>query len=229
LIGQLHGVEMKVVRNLRASEQAASGNLPSKLVVGLIGGIGSGKSLVAAAMARHGARVVAGDRLGHEALLQPHLRDQVVRRWGRQVLDASGAVDRQKLGAIVFADPRERRALEALSFPWIEWRLGEEVAAAAADPGVPLIVVDAAILLEAGWNKWCDRIVYVHAPRHLRLQRVAGQRGWSAKEVEARERAQFSLTDKVRRAEVAVDNSGSPEETARQVDDLLRRWGLPVR
>ncbi|HXG11235.1 MAG TPA: dephospho-CoA kinase [Gemmataceae bacterium] len=197
----------------------------NKPVVGLIGGIGSGKSRVAAEFARHGGRVVSGDQAGHEALRQPAIRDQVVRRWGPQVLDEQGEVDRRKLGAIVFADAKERRALEAMVFPWIERRLQEQVAEAVADPAVTLVVLDAAIMLEAGWNKLCDRLVYVHAPREVRLQRLAQQRGWTEKEVAARENAQLSLTEKRSRADYVVDNSGSPEDLARQVDDLLRRWG----
>jgi dephospho-CoA kinase len=198
----------------------------SKPVVGLVGGMGAGKSLVAGLFARCGARVISGDALGHEALAQPTIRVQAVSRWGGQILKDSGEIDRRKLGAIVFADPAERRALEALSFPWIEKRLGEEIAVAQADPAVSLVLVDAAIMLEAGWSRLCDRLVYIHAPRSVRLRRLEEQRGWTPKEVEAREAAQMSLTDKVSRADAAVDNSGPPEHTARQVDDLLRLWGV---
>jgi dephospho-CoA kinase len=87
-------------------------------------------------------------------------------------------------------------------------------------------VLDAAIMLEAGWNRWCDRIVYVHAPRAVRLQRLAKQRRWTEKEVAARETAQMSLSEKISRADIVLDNSGTPEETAAQVNELLRRWGL---
>jgi dephospho-CoA kinase len=188
--------------------------------------MGSGKSLVAELFARRGARVISGDQLGHEALRQPAIRDRVVERWGQGVLDEQGTIDRRRLGAIVFADPAERQALEAVVFPWIERRLREERAAAEADPSVSLIVLDAAIMLEAGWNKICDWLVYVHAPREVRLRRLAEGRGWKGKEVEARETAQMSLTDKVSRADYALDNSGSPEQTARQVDELLKRLPL---
>jgi dephospho-CoA kinase len=198
-----------------------------KPVIGLIGGIGSGKSQVAAEFARHGAKIISGDRAGHDALRQPDIRDRVAQRWGRQVLDEQGEVQRPRLGAIVFADEAERRALEALVFPYIERRLREEVAAAQADPQVALVVLDAAIMLEAGWNRWCDKLVYVHAPRAVRLQRLAAQRGWTEKEVAARERAQMPLSEKISRADVVLDNSGPPEETAAQVADLLRRWGVP--
>jgi dephospho-CoA kinase len=195
-------------------------------VIGLIGGIGSGKSTVAAAFARHGARVVSGDQAGHEALCDPEVRQRVLGRWGRGILNEQGEIDRRRLGAVVFDDPAERAALEDIVHPWIEQRLREQIDAASRDPEVRLIVLDAAILLEAGWNKVCDLLVYVHAPRGQRLRRVAEQRGWSAKEVAAREQAQMALADKVGRADDAVDNSGPPEAAARQVDELLRRWGL---
>src|SRR3954470_996810 len=143
-------------------------------VIGLIGGIGSGKSRVAAEFVRHGARVVSGDQAGHEALRQPELRSRVLERWGPEVLDEKGEINRRRLGAMVFADPAELRALEALVFPWIERRLRAEIDAAAHE-GVPLVVLDAAVMLEAGWDKVCDRIVYVHTPREQRLQRLAEQ------------------------------------------------------
>jgi dephospho-CoA kinase len=197
-----------------------------KPVVGLIGGIGSGKSAVAALFAARGARVIAADQLGHEALTQPDVRAQVVGRWGTGVLDEQGNISRRRLGQIVFADPAERRALEAMVFPWIERRIREELAAAQADPKVPLIVVDAAIMLEAGWNTVCNWLVYIEVSPEVRRQRLAAQRGWSEKEVHAREAAQMPLPEKKHCADYVVDNSGTPEETVRQVEDLLSRWGV---
>ena len=198
----------------------------SKLVLGLIGGIGSGKSRVAAEFARRGAVIIAGDQLGHEALRQPAVKEQVRQRWGEGVFDANSEVDRRQLGRIVFTDEAELRALEAMTFPWIERGIEQGIHQAQANPQSALVVLDAAILLEAGWNRYCDRLVYVHAPRAQRLARVAEQRGWTAKEVDARARAQLPLAEKVRRADDVVDNSGSPEETARQVESLLGRWGV---
>jgi dephospho-CoA kinase len=198
----------------------------SKPVVGLIGGIGSGKSRVADAFARRGALVVSGDAAGHEALRQPDVRDRVVAHFGPGILDDQGVIDRRRLGALVFADGDRRRALERLVFPWIEQRLDEEIARGRADPKVALVLLDAAIMLEAGWNKRCDWLVYVHTPREQRLARLAGQRGWGAKEVAAREHAQLSLTEKVTRADYVVDNSGPPGQLEAQVDGLLRQWGI---
>jgi dephospho-CoA kinase len=197
-----------------------------KPIIGLIGGIGSGKSQAAAELARHGGRVIQADQLGHEGLRQPDIREQVRRRWGSCVVNEEGEIDRRKLGAIVFADPAERRALEALLFPWIERRFHEEVDRANRDPAVRFVVLDAAVMLEAGWDRVCDRLVFVEAPRAERLRRLAEQRGWSAEEVEARERAQMPLAEKVKRADDVVDNGGGREELARQIDELVRRWGL---
>jgi dephospho-CoA kinase len=197
-----------------------------KPVIGLVGGIGSGKSRVAAEFARHGARVIQADHLGHEALRQPDIRNELVRRWGRDILDANGAIARGRVAGIVFDNDEERKALEAIVHPYIGRRIRQEINAANADESVKLVVLDAAIMLETGWAEACDRLVYIHAPRVARLRRLADQRGWSAKEVEAREQAQLSLTEKALRAESAIDNSESLEQLAQQVAELLRQWRI---
>jgi dephospho-CoA kinase len=201
----------------------------TKPVVGLVGGIGSGKSLVARLLGEHGGYVIDADRLGHEALEQPTIRDQVVQRWGAAVLRESGAVDRRKLAAIVFADPAERRALEAMVFPWIERRIREEIAQADRDPQTWLVVLDAAILLETGWSRVCDVVIFVNAPRDQRLHRVAAQRGWTAKEVAAREQAQLSVEEKAARADLVVENSGDLAQTRAQLEPVVAqlRRALP--
>lgn len=195
---------------------------PKTCVIGLIGGIGSGKSQVAAELARRGAAIIEGDQLGHEALRQPEIKTQLEARWGADIYTALGEIDRRKVGAIVFAQPAERRFLETVVFPYIESRIAAELTRARSTAAVPLIVLDAAILLETGWGRHCDWIVYVHAPRELRLQRIAHQRGWSAQEVQQRSRAQLSLTDKVTRADFVLDNGGTLAELVRQIDQLLQ-------
>jgi dephospho-CoA kinase len=197
-----------------------------KLVIGLIGGMGSGKSRVAEAFSLHDAKVISGDRLGHEALLQPAIKAELVRRWGTGILAGDGEIDRRRVAQIVFADPGEKRALEAVSHPWIERRIQEEIAAVQSDPKAALAVLDAAIMLEAGWDRFCDRIVYVEAPRSARLARLAQQRGWTQAEVEAREKAQWAPAERIRRANEIIDNSGSMERTAEQVARLLEKWKI---
>ncbi len=198
----------------------------AKAVIGLVGGIGSGKSRVASLLRDRGGRVIAGDDLGHEALRQAAIRDEVTNRWGKEILDASGQINRRRLAAIIFADAQQRHALEAIVHPWIKQRMRDEVANAQMDGKVRFVVVDAAILLEAGWNDLCDRLVFVDAPAEVRRRRIAEQRGWTSAEVEARERAQLPLTAKAVQADYTLDNAGSLESLTRQVDGLLQIWGL---
>jgi dephospho-CoA kinase len=193
----------------------------NKPVLGLVGGIGSGKSLVARLLAEHGASVISGDQLGHEALRNPEIKASVVARWGEAVLDESGDVNRRRLSRIVFADALERKALEALVFPYIRQGIIRDVAAAEADHGVKFIVLDAAIMLETGWGEFCDKIVYVDVPRAERLRRIREQRGWTEEEFAAREAAQWPVEKKAAHADAVLDNSGDPEHAREQVEGVL--------
>jgi len=204
-----------------------------KPVIGLIGGIGSGKSRVSATLGRQGGRVINADELGHQALRQPEIRQQVVKRWGSGLLDEQGEVVRRQLGAIVFGNPAERKALESLVHPWIGNVIRSEVVRAQLDPSVRFIVLDAAVMLEAGWNDVCDTLVFLDTPRPLRLQRLLQQRGWTAEEVQTRENAQMPLTEKAARADHVLDNSGSLQQLDSQIEQLVRqlerRTALPIR
>jgi dephospho-CoA kinase len=201
-------------------------SVSGKPVLGLVGGIGSGKSTVAGLLKELGGYVIDADQFGHEALRQPDVRERIFARWGQQVLEEEGEVSRRKLAGIVFADSAERRALQDLVFPWIEGRIREEIERASGDARARFIVLDAAILLETGWGKACDAIVFVAAPRDIRLKRIAAKRGWSEKEVETREQAQFSLDDKAARAQYTIDNAGDLAQTRLQVEALLRHLRL---
>jgi dephospho-CoA kinase len=197
-----------------------------KPVVGLVGGIGAGKSAVAAAMARRGGQVVDGDRLGHEALELPDVKRQLVERWGKRVLKPNGAANRRAIAGIVFDEPTELKALEAMVFPHIGRRAREEIAAAQADSTVRFVVLDAAVMLEAGWADACDRIVYVDASRDVRLARLAARSGWKPEEVAAREAAQLAPEAKRARADAVLTNDGTPDQLQEHVDRLLGEWGL---
>jgi len=113
-------------------------------------------------------------------------------------------------------------------FPWIEQGLQEHLAAAQANLAAKFIVVDAAVMLEAGWSRYCDKIIYVDAPRRQRLARLASQRGWTEEEMQIRSQAQLPLAEKVARADAAIDNAGSPDALAVQVTKLLTLWRIPV-
>jgi dephospho-CoA kinase len=194
--------------------------------LGIVGGIGSGKSAVADAMRPLGGHLIAADRLGHEALLQPDIKAKLRQRWGDAILDERGEADRKKIGAIVFADLVELRALEAQVFPYIEKRIVEEIAHARTRDDVKFIILDAAILLEACWRCHCDKIVFVDAPRSVRLARLKEKRGWNEEELDRREKMQMPLEEKMNHADAVIVNDGDFEKVGRQAKETLVRWRI---
>lgn len=188
--------------------------------VGLLGGIASGKSLVADALRRRGAVVLDGDKAGHDVLRDPEVVERLRERWGTQVLDDSGQIDRAALAALVFGDSPEVREnlnyLEQLTHPRIGERLRRQ-AAEAAQSGAPLLVLDAPLMLKGGWADLCDAILFVDAPRELRLARALS-RGWTAAQFSAREAAQETLDEKRAHASQVIDNSGSREHVEAQIE-----------
>ncbi|HXD89138.1 MAG TPA: dephospho-CoA kinase [Urbifossiella sp.] len=197
----------------------------AKPVIGLIGAIGAGKSTVAAALAERGGRIVDADRLGHAALERPEIRRKVLDRWGTRgnLLKPDGRLDRRAMAGIVFADPADRTALEAIVFPDIAREALQEIERAQADPAVKFIVVDAAVMLEAGWDHVCDRLVYVDAPREVRLARLAARSGWTDCDLAAREAAQWPAEKKLLRANGVIMNDGSRKELLNRVDCMLKQ------
>jgi len=200
----------------------------AKPVIGLIGAIGAGKSTVAAALAERGGRIVDADRLGHAALERPEIRQKVLDRWGTRgnLLKPDGRLDRRAMAGIVFADPAERTALEAIVFPDIVRQALKEIEEAKADPAVKFIVVDAAVMLEAGWDHICDRLVYVDAPRAVRLSRLAARSGWTDSDLAAREAAQWPAEKKLPRANAVIMNDGSREQMLNRMDRVLKELNV---
>jgi len=198
----------------------------SKPIIGIIGSIGAGKSVVAAELAKCGGYLINADALGHEGLRQPALKEKLLARWGNKIFKADGEVDRRVLGGIVFGDAVELRALEGIQFPYIGDRVREEIAKGEADPAVRFIALDAAVLLEAGWKDACDHILFVDAPRTIRLERLRQNRNWTESELDSRERAQMSLEKKREAAGAILVNAGSVAGVAAKVRDILRTWNL---
>lgn len=191
------------------------------ILIGIVGGIASGKSLVSGRLASLGARVLDADRVGHEVLCEAAVKEAVRARWGDGVFDGCGEIERPKVARIVFsADPESRielTFLETLTHPRIGRRLHEQLAHWSRDKRNEVAVLDAPVMLESGWDKECDTIVFVDAPRDVRLAR-ARQRGWSEAEFDSREAAQQTMEAKRRRADVVIDNSTTLEHLYAQVD-----------
>lgn len=195
-------------------------------VLGLTGAIGAGKSLVASLLSQRGALVLDADAIGHALLDQRPARDQVVARFGTAVLQpaaeegAPPTIDRRALGAIVFADPAALRALENILHPRMVRTFEKAIERAVRRGQATAVVLDAAILVEKGWNALCDRVVFVDAPSEQRFARLSAQRGWTEAELETRERAQWSADEKKRRANHTVSNAGDQSQLEQAVAQL---------
>lgn len=203
---------------------------PKIKVFGIVGGVASGKSFVARHFARLGAAVLDADRVGHEVLRQQEVEQAARGRWGDKIFGADGHIIRRALAEIVFAPTAEGRAelefLERLTHPRIKEQLQNEIAELERQATAPAVVLDAAVLLKAGWNRFCDKIIYVEAPREARLERAL-DRGWTEEDFARREATQESLGAKRKLADVILDNSGSPEATQAQVERFWHSWTDP--
>jgi len=194
------------------------------VVIGVTGGVGTGKTTVAAMFKRLGAAVVDADAIAHE-LIRPTRRAfrEIVRAFGRGVLRSDGAIDRAKLAAVVFRDARRRRRLERILHPRVMQDVARRVRRLRADGRVPAVVLDVPLLLEAGGRRDVDALVVVTAPRHIQRRRLAAHTGWSQEDIEARIAAQWHLSAKVALADYVVDNADGVAATRTQVTRIWRQ------
>lgn len=191
--------------------------------IGLVGGIASGKSLVAKMLVELGAVHLDADRTGHEVLADDaEARDAIIRRWGDAVLGPDGRVDRAAIARHVFAKTdsgaTDRKFLEDLLHPRIRVRLNAEREKAAA-AGVPAVVLDAPLLLEAGWKPLCDVVLMIDTPRESRLKWAAA-RGWSESEFDQREAAQMPVDEKRGLADFVISNGRSADDLRQAVTEF---------
>lgn len=192
-------------------------------LIGLTGGIASGKSVVAQRLAQKGAVVVDADVLARE-VVQPGTPglEAIAETFGTEVIAADGSLDRAALGAIVFSDPDKRAALNAITHPAVWARAAERFAAAeAADPHA-VVVYDVPLLAEASDRRpmTFDLVVVVHAAIEERIRRMIDNRGMTREEATHRLNSQATDTERLAIADVVIDNNGSLEATMEQVDEL---------
>jgi dephospho-CoA kinase len=163
------------------------------ITIGLIGGVASGKSTVAQQFVDCGAVILDADRVGHEVLREPAVIEQLVARWGPQILTTASEISRSAVAKIVFAPSgeAERQFLNSVTHPRIAARLAAQLEEL-RQTKCPAAVLDAALLLEAGWDRLCDQVVFVDAPQEQRFAR-ARSRGWDGGELARREAPQLPL------------------------------------
>jgi len=187
-------------------------------LVGLTGGIASGKSAVSRQLVALGCRLVDSDVQAREVVApgEPAWR-AIVEEFGREVVGPDGQLDRKRLGALVFADPARRKTLEAITHPAITARRQAILDTWAGEGFDGLVVLDIPLLVEVGAAAHVDRVVVVYAEREVQLARLMSRDRFEPAEAERRVASQMPLADKVRYAHYVVDNSGTPDETAAQV------------
>ncbi|KAI9216903.1 CoaE-domain-containing protein [Blastocladiella britannica] len=197
-------------------------------LVGLTGGIGTGKSSVSRHLRSHGVSVIDCDQLARDVVEPgtPALRS-IVATFGSEVLvPATGALDRAKLGALIFADDGKRRALNAITHPAIKREIARRVVEYWLR-GRPLVVVDAPLLVESGLYKWMTDVVVVYCPDDIQRSRLMARDGLDVAAAEARMRAQAPMTEKLAHATHVLDNAGSLDDLFRQVDALVPKLTPP--
>lgn len=197
--------------------------LKTKPIIGLAGGIGSGKSSVARWLGEQGGCVFDADAVARRALDLPQVRQALVDWMGPGILDAEGRVDRGRVADRVFDAPEARRRLESIVHPVVSRQRDEETARAMQDPGVRFVVYDVPLLYEVGLEKECDYVLFVDADRAVRLERVRKTRGWDEWELARREKNQMDPTRKMDLADDIIYNSGEESQSISQVRAFLER------
>lgn len=195
-------------------------------LIGLTGGIASGKSTVSAMLRRRGVAVIDADATYHTLISpdagRPSSLAQAIAERFEGVLHADGTVDRARLGSIVFADPESRRELEALTHPAVAAAVAAQVARL-RDAGASRVVYDVPLLYERGLQESMEGVIVVWIPRALQLSRLMARDGVTREEGERRLASQMSLDAKRALATWVIDNSGPFEHTEQQVEDLYQR------
>jgi len=197
-----------------------------KPIIGIAGGIGSGKSFVARLFGEMGCMVISSDDLVRQAYKDSAVKQQLKHWWGKLVFDPSGEVDRSAVARKIFTAPSERQRLERLLHPIANQARERMMKQAGDDPNVVAFVWDTPLLFETELNKLCDRVVFVDAPLELRERRVREKREWSREELLQRENLQLPLDNKRRMSHDVVVNTADADgllALREQVREVLSR------
>ena len=212
------------------------GKAGKKPIIGILGGIGSGKSTVAAEFAKLGCKVIDADKIAHELLDRKDIKEKVVGLFGRDVLDSSKKVDSRKLADIVFTDADKLSSFNKIIHPFVLARVEELIkqyqaeAGTVREPPVQAIVLDMPLLAEVGWAERCDKLIFVDCKRQLRVDRAKKLCFFDENKLKIRENFQISLDKKATISDNTIDNNSGFSALAKQVTDIFSgikgKWGL---
>ncbi|MHC4488173.1 MAG: dephospho-CoA kinase [Planctomycetota bacterium] len=196
------------------------GNIEEKSIIGILGGIGSGKSTVAAEFAKLGCKVIDADKIVHELLEKKAVREKIVGLFGLAILDSAGKIDHRKLAEVVFADADKLSSLNKTIHPLVLERAEVLIKQYNRQNQVKAIVLDMPLLAEVGWAGRCNKLIFVDCKRQLRLDR-AKKAGFDENQFKIRENFQISLDNKAGLADNIVDNNSGLLALAKQVADIF--------
>jgi len=195
-------------------------NIGNKPIIGILGGICSGKSTVAAEFARLGCIVIDADKIAHELLTEETIKEKIVAAFGRAILDSKGQIDRRRLGEIVFADADKLSIINGIIHPLVMHRAEELIKLYNRQNQVKAIVLDLPLLVEIGWAKRCKRLIFVDCERKIREKR-AKKLGFDKNQLKNRENFQISLDNKIDIADNTIENNSDFSALVRQVADIF--------
>jgi dephospho-CoA kinase len=196
------------------------GNIVDKPVIGILGGIASGKSTVAAEFAKLGCKVINADKLAHELLREPAVKEKIIGLFGRGVLNSAGEIDHKKLAEVVFTDAEKLSLLNDIIHPLVLQKAEKLIEEYGHQNQVKAIVLDMPLLVEVGWDKRCDKLIFINCEKKLRLKR-AKKLDFDENQVKIRENFQISLDNKARVADNTIDNNSDFSVLTRQVKDIF--------
>ncbi|AIQ63396.1 dephospho-CoA kinase [Paenibacillus stellifer] len=197
------------------------------MIMGLTGGIASGKSTVSALLVSKGARLVDADAIAREIMLPGHeVLASVAEFFGAEVLQPDGTLNRSKLGDIVFRDPEARKTLNGLTHPVIRRITRERMEAFEREDASRLTIVDIPLLYETEQEDLFEKILVVYVPREVQIQRLIARNGLTEEQAKARLDSQMDIELKREKADYVIDNSGDPAETEKQIEQLMDRLGF---
>lgn len=191
------------------------------IVLGLYGGVGSGKSTVATLFQEMGAKVIDADRLAHDCLEQSSVRDSIAAAFGPQMVTPNCEVDRKELARVIFGDEQKRQLLNGIIHPEVRRLILARLTALRDQDHALLVVLDVPLLMEGGLHALCDKHLFVDAPIEARRERVRRVRGWDAGELERREKTQESIDAKRDLADYKIINDGLLEPVRARVRALF--------